>query len=65
MSKAISLIKALPIKERAKIAASPKDFLIFKEDGTYFFTNDLLRYRAEYMKRKGSFIAISVIKNEL
>ena len=25
MSKAIKLIKALPIKERAKIAASPKD----------------------------------------
>jgi len=65
MSKAINLIKQLPIRQRAKIAASPKDFVIFREDGTHFFTNDLIRYRAEYMKRNGCFAAISVIKNEL
>lgn len=65
MSKAINLIKQLPIRERAKIAHSPKDFIIFKETGHYFFTNDLVRYRAEYMKRKGCFVAISAIKNEL
>ena len=65
MSKAIKLIKELPIRQRAKIAASPKDFIIFREDGTFFFTNDLVRYRAEYMKRDGCFTAISTLKNEL
>lgn len=65
MSKAINLIKQLPIRQRAKISASPKDFIIFREDGTFLFTNNLSRYRPEYMKRKGCFVAISVIKNEL
>ena len=65
MTKAIQFIKTLPLKDRYRISKSNKAFIVIKEDNSYFFTNDLARYRHEYIKRNGCFAAISTLINEI
>jgi hypothetical protein len=65
MTKAIQFIKTLPIKDRYRIIKSKKAFIVILQDNSYLFTNDLHRYRHEYIKRNGCFAAISALINEI
>lgn len=65
MSKAISILKSLSLKDRLKISKSNKDFVIIDQDKKYILTNDLERFKKIYMYEGGTFATINAIKNEL
>lgn len=61
---ALDYIKELTNREKKAIIKSKKDFIIFDHFGNYILTNDIFRYRHNYLFG-GSFGVLECIKQDI